>query len=81
MRKSKPEVDDDFSDFPIFNGDDDDEVDDVYLQSQRFEAESDAAGRRLPARQRVELRNEQRKLRRLLSDWDDYDEDDFDTDL
>ncbi|HEX6995295.1 MAG TPA: hypothetical protein VF339_14240 [Gammaproteobacteria bacterium] len=80
MRKSKSEVDDDFSDFPIFN-DDDEDLDDVYLQSHGFEGESDAAGRRLPARQRVELRNEQRNLRRLLSDWDDYDEDDLDTDL
>jgi len=73
MRKSKSEVEDDFSDFPIFSGDDDD-LDDVYLQKHGAE-ENDAAGRRLPARQRVELRNEQRNLRRLLSDWDDYDED------
>ena len=79
MRKSKSGIDDDF-DFPIFN-DDDDDLDDAYLQSNGFEAESDAAGRRLPARQRVELRNEQRNLRRLLSDWEDYDENDLDSDL
>jgi hypothetical protein len=34
-----------------------------------------------PARQRVELRNEQQTLRRQLSDWDDYGQDDFDTKL
>jgi len=34
-----------------------------------------------PARQRVELRNEQQSLRKQLSDWDDYGQDDFDTKL
>ena len=34
-----------------------------------------------PARQRVELRHEQQTLRRQLSDWDDYGQDDFDTKL
>jgi hypothetical protein len=34
-----------------------------------------------PARQRVELRNEAQSLRRQLSDWDDYGQDDFDTKL
>jgi len=34
-----------------------------------------------PARQRVELRTEQQNLRRQLSDWDDYGQDDFDTKL
>jgi hypothetical protein len=34
-----------------------------------------------PARQRVELRNEQQTLRRQLSDWDDYEQEDFDTKL
>ena len=34
-----------------------------------------------PARQRVELRSEQQSLRRQLSDWDDYGQDDFDTKL
>ena len=78
MRKSKSEVDDDFSDFPMFNGDDG-ELDDTLLQGVDLEAQSDS--RHLPARQRVELRNEQRNLRELLSDWDDYDEDDFDSPL
>jgi hypothetical protein len=34
-----------------------------------------------PARQRVELRSEQQSLRKQLSDWDDYGQDDFDTKL
>jgi hypothetical protein len=37
--------------------------------------------RKRPARERVELRSEQQMLRRQLSDWDDYDQDDFDTKL
>ncbi len=77
MRKSKPEVDDDFSDLAFFDGHDTDELEDLHLDTQGFEPENDAAGRRLPARQRVELRHEQLTLRRQLSDWDDYD-DDFD---
>lgn len=75
MRKSKSEVEDDFSDLPFLDGDDDDELESLRLDTQGFEPESDAAGRKLPARQRVELRNEQRSLREQLSDWDDYDED------
>jgi hypothetical protein len=34
-----------------------------------------------PARQRVELRSEAQSLRKQLSDWDDYGQDDFDTKL
>lgn len=75
MRKSKSEVEHDFGDMPFLSGDDDDELDSLRLDTQGYEAESDAAGRKLPARQRVELRNEQRTLREQLSDWDDYDED------
>ena len=41
----------------------------------------DARKNKRPARQRVELRNEQQTLRRQLSDWDDYEQDDFDTKL
>ncbi len=41
----------------------------------------DPRQRKRPARQRVELRNEQQTLRRQLSDWDDYEQDDFDTKL
>lgn len=38
----------------------------------------DSSKRKRPARQRVELRNEQQTLRRQLSDWDDYEQDDSD---
>jgi hypothetical protein len=41
----------------------------------------DSRKQKKPARQRVELRNEQQSLRRQLSDWDDYGQDDFDTKL
>jgi hypothetical protein len=41
----------------------------------------DSRKQKKPARQRVELRNEQQTLRRQLSDWDDYGQDDFDTKL
>jgi hypothetical protein len=47
-------------------------------------SDREARHRKRPARQRVELRNEQQSLRRQLSDWDDYDDysqDDFDTKL
>ena len=43
--------------------------------------EHDPRKQKKPARQRVELRNEQQTLRRQLSDWDDYEQDDFDTKL
>jgi hypothetical protein len=43
--------------------------------------EGDPLKQKKPARQRVELRNEQQTLRRQLSDWDDYGQDDFDTKL
>ena len=80
MRKSKSEVETELGDFAFFTGDDDDELENLHLHTRGFQPESDAAGRRLPARQRVELRNEQRSLREQLSDWDDYDSD-FDTQL
>lgn len=43
--------------------------------------DGDPAKSKKPARQRVELRNEQQTLRRQLSDWDDYGQDDYDTKL
>ena len=43
--------------------------------------DGDSRKQKKPARQRVELRNEQQSLRRQLSDWDDYGQDDFDTKL
>lgn len=78
MRKPKEQHDDVedahyFEDFEADDSLDDETVD-----------ERDPRQRRKPARQRVELRNEQQSLRRQLSDWDDYDDygqDDFDTKL
>ena len=43
--------------------------------------DEDSRKQKKPARQRVELRNEQQSLRRQLSDWDDYEQDDFDIKL
>ena len=76
MRKAKEQVDEEGSEGHFF--DDVESSDDV---------DSDDSGVRdprkpkKPARQRVELRNEQQSLRRQLSDWDDYGQDDFDTKL
>ena len=74
MRKSKADAEDDFGDLH-FLGDDPDQFDlghglgeDALGDTQRLK----------PARQRLELRNEQRTLRQQLSDWDDYNEE-FDT--
>ena len=76
MRKPK-EQDEDSDEAQFFDdfesgGSDDDEDD---------SNERDPRQRKRPARQRVELRNEQQTLRRQLSDWDDYGQDDFDTKL
>ena len=75
MRKPKEQHDDEgneaqfFDDFESDGSLDDDSDDD------------DSGKQKKPARQRVELRNEQQTLRRQLSDWDDYGQDDFDTKL
>lgn len=76
MRKPKEQVDeDDLNFFDDLDSNDDlaDTDDDAGLRDPRKPKK--------PARQRVELRNEQQNLRRLLSDWDDYEQDDFDTKL
>lgn len=79
MRKPKERDEDDgdeahfFDDFDFDDLADDDELSD---RESRY--------RKRPARQRVELRNEQQSLRRQLSDWDDYGDsgqDDFDSKL
>ncbi len=75
MRKSKQDVQEDFGDATFFVGEFD--YDDEF-GSERIDLR-EASQRRKPARQRVELRNEQKSLREQLSDWDDYS--DFDTDL
>jgi hypothetical protein len=59
-----------FEDFESEGSVDDEDGDDENSRKQKK-----------PARQRVELRNEQQSLRRQLSDWDDYGQDDFDVKL
>lgn len=54
---------------------------DEFLDDQDDSGKGDSHQRKRPARERVELRNEQQMLRRQLSDWDDYDQEDFDTKL
>lgn len=76
MRKSRADAEDDFGDLH-FLGDDIEQFDVGHVPGQ---SGPDDEERRRPARQRLELRNEQRTLRQQLSDWDDYSED-FDTDL
>ncbi len=78
MRKPKEQVDDEGNEAHFFDdfessGDADDSDDDS--------VQGDPRKSRKPARQRVELRNEQQSLRRQLSDWDDYEQEDFDTKL
>ena len=75
MRKPKEQVDEEGNEAHFFDdfesGDDGDSDDDS----------GDPRKPKKPARQRVELRNEAQSLRRQLSDWDDYEQDDFDTKL
>lgn len=74
MRKPKDhDEDDDTHFFDDFESDD--SIDDEDTPPR------DARKHKRPARQRVELRNEQQNLRRQLSDWEDYEQDDFDTKL
>jgi hypothetical protein len=77
MRKPKEQADEEGHEAPFFDdlesSDDLSDSDDSGVRDQRKPKK--------PARQRVELRNEQRSLRRQLSDWDDYGQDDFDTKL
>lgn len=78
MRKPKEQVEEDGNDAHFF--------DDFESGDNVDDADDDSPGRdprrqKKPARQRVELRNEQQSLRRQLSDWDDYGQDDFDVKL
>jgi len=77
MRKAKEQVDEEGTEGHFFDdvesSDDADSDDDSGVRDPRKPKK--------PARQRVELRNEQQSLRRQLSDWDDYGQDDFDTKL
>ena len=74
MRKPK-EQDEESNDAPFFE---EFESEDVLDDD---EDDGDSRKQKKPARQRVELRNEQQSLRRQLSDWDDYEQDDFDIKL
>jgi hypothetical protein len=76
VRKPKEQIDEDSNEVHLFG---DDFNSDDFLDNQ--DVNSDARQRKRPARQRVELRHEQQTLRRQLSDWDDYEQDDFDTKL
>ncbi len=78
MRKPKEQADEEGTETHFF--------DDLESGDDRDDGDSTSGVRELrkpkkPARQRVELRNEQQSLRRQLSDWDDYGQDDFDTKL
>ena len=77
MRKAKEQVDEEGSEGHFF--DDLESSDDV--DSDDDSGVRDPRKPKKPARQRVELRTEQLNLRRQLSDWDDYGQDDFDTKL
>lgn len=77
MRKPKAQVDEEGNEAHFFDDfESSDEVDD-----SEDDSGADPRKPKKPARQRVELRNEQHALRRQLSDWDDYEQDDFDTKL
>jgi hypothetical protein len=78
MRKPKEQVDEDGAEGHFF---DDLESSDDVADSDDDSSAGDPRKPKKPARQRVELRNEQQTLRRQLSDWDDYGQDDFDTKL
>ena len=78
MRKPKENADSEETETPFFE---DFESDDSADDSDDDSNARDPRQRKRPARQRVELRNEAQTLRRQLSDWDDYGQDDFDTKL
>ncbi len=78
MRKPKEQVDEESNDAQLF---DDFESNDGADDSDDESASGDSRKPKKPARQRVELRTEAQSLRRQLSDWDDYEQDDFDTKL
>ena len=77
MRKPKENVEEEGAEaqfFEDFESDSFEESDDESLPKEQRKQKK-------PARQRVELRNEQQTLRRQLSDWDDHGQDDFDVKL
>jgi hypothetical protein len=78
MRKPKEQAEEEGSEAHFF---DDFESNDDSDDSDDDSGPGDSRKPKKPARQRVELRNEAQSLRRQLSDWDDYEQDDFDTKL
>lgn len=77
MRKPKENAEEEGTEAQFF----DDAEADGFDDSDDDSIDSATGKPKKPARQRVELRNEQHALRRQLSDWDDYGQDDFDTKL
>ncbi len=78
MRKPKEQVDEEGNEAHFFE---DFESSDDVDNSDDDSGTRDPRKPKKPARQRVELRSEAQSLRRQLSDWDDYGQDDFDTKL
>ena len=78
MRKPKAPVEEESHEAQFF---DELESSDDLTDSDDDPGSRDARRAKKPARQRVELRNEQQSLRRQLSDWDDYEQDGFDRKL
>lgn len=78
MRKPKEQVEEDGNEAHFF---DDLESNDDSDDSDDGSVSRDARRQKKPARQRVELRTEAQNLRRQLSDWDDYEQDDIDVKL
>jgi hypothetical protein len=78
MRKPKEQVEEDGNEAHFF---DDLESSDDSDDSDDGSNGRDARRQKKPARQRVELRTEAQNLRRQLSDWDDYEQDDIDVKL
>jgi hypothetical protein len=79
MRKPKERSDEESGDAHFFQDFDSGELAEAREESSPRDARK--AQKAQPARQRVELRSEQQSLRKQLSDWDDYGQDDFDTKL
>jgi hypothetical protein len=77
MRKPKEQVEEEGNEAQFFEDFDSDDL----SEDQGDDSNGDPRQKKRPARQRVELRTEQLTLRRQLSDWDDYAQDDFDTKL
>jgi len=78
MRKPKEQAEEEGNEAHFF---DDVESSDDSDDSDDRSTSRDARRPKKPARQRVELRTEQQNLRRQLSDWDDYEQDDIDVKL